>query len=150
MTLKKRILDLITFLAVSIIVSAVSGCCYLHLFVKGTDGFSDLANFFDNTLVTAGLPVPALPQALVLALGAALVLQIRRFFGVTRWSGPASIFSLQYSDSSALDTRVGLGSVFAALVSCGSGAPVGQYGPVIHLGATVSKLLKERICPTAP
>ena len=55
------------------------------------------------------------------------------------------MFALQYRAGPPLNTRVGIGSVLAALIACSSGAPVGQYGPVIHLGATVSQSLRERI-----
>ena len=79
-------------------------------------------------------------------VGAALILQIRRVFGVTHWSGPAeSMFALQYRAGPPLNTRIGTGSVLAGFIACSSGAPVGQYGPVIHLGATVSQSLRERI-----
>ena len=75
-------------------------------------------------------------QGIALFIGAALILQIRRVFGVTHWSGPAeSMFALQYRAGPPLNTRIGTGSVLAAFVACGCGAPVGEYGPVGRRGA---------------
>ena len=117
-----------------------------NLFIQGEVIFELLGNFFTSLFSSQLLKNSFWIQAIALFVGAALILQIRRIFGVTHWSGPAeSMFALQYRAGPPLNTRVGIGSVLAALIACSSGAPVGQYGPVIHLGATVSQSLRERI-----
>ena len=61
---------------------------------------------------------------------------VRRVLGITAWSGPAdSIYAVQQSRES-LDVRVGMGSTIAAFVAASGGGSVGQYGPLVHFGAT--------------
>ena len=117
-----------------------------NLFVQGGAIFIWLSEILRSVVSAASFDYAPLVQALCLFIGALLIYQIRRRFGVTKWSGPAeSMFALQYRAGPPLNTRIGAGSVFAAFVACGCGAPVGQYGPVIHLGATLSQALRNRI-----
>ena len=117
-----------------------------NLFVQGEILFVWARELMRPLLAATSLDGVDLFPGLALLFGAALILQIRQRFGVTDWSGPAeSMFALQYRAGPPLNTRVGTGSVLAAFVACGCGAPVGQYGPVIHLGATISQALRNRI-----
>ena len=88
-------------------------------------------------------PVLAAMMPLICLLVAAfLILQVRRLFGITRWHGPAdSIFAAHRTDNE-LDIRSGFGSTFAALISAGGGASVGQYGPLVHFGATMGSAFR--------
>ena len=88
-------------------------------------------------------PVLAAMMPLIcLLLAAFLILQVRRLFGITRWHGPAdSIFAAHRTDNE-LDIRSGFGSTFAALISAGGGASVGQYGPLVHFGATMGSAFR--------
>ena len=59
------------------------------------------------------------------------------------WHGPAdSIFAAHRTDND-LDVRAGLGSTLAAFISASGGASVGQYGPLVHFGATVGSILRR-------
>ena len=74
-------------------------------------------------------------------LAACLVIIVKQVFGITKWSGPAdSIFAAQQTKE-RLDVRLGIGSTLAALVNASGGASVGQYGPLVHFGATVSEII---------
>jgi len=74
-------------------------------------------------------------------IAACLIIVVRRVFGITKWSGPAdSIFAAQQSKD-RLDVRLGIGSTLAALINASGGASVGQYGPLVHFGATVSEII---------
>ena len=88
-------------------------------------------------------PVLAAMMPLICLLVAAfLILQVRRLFGITRWHGPAdSIFAAHRTDNE-LDIRSGFGSTIAALISAGGGASVGQYGPLVHFGATMGSAFR--------
>jgi CIC family chloride channel protein len=120
-----------------------------NLFIQGEAIFGLISNFFASVASPQLVEKTYWIQGVALFIGAALILQIRRVFGVTYWSGPAeSMFALQFREGPPLNTRIGTGSVLAAFVACGCGAPVGQYGPVIHLGATISQSLRERIRTT--
>ena len=117
-----------------------------NLFVQGSGVFIWLREILRSVVSATSFDYAPFLQALCLFVGALLIYQIRRRFGVTKWSGPAeSMFALQYRAGPPLNTRIGAGSVFAAFVACSCGAPVGQYGPVIHLGATLSQALRNRI-----
>ncbi len=117
-----------------------------NLFVHGEVLFVWASEVLRPVFAATSLDGVDLFPGLALLFGAAVILQIRQRFGVTDWSGPAeSMFALQYRAGPPLNTRIGTGSVLAAFVACGCGAPVGQYGPVIHLGATISQALRNRI-----
>ena len=78
-----------------------------------------------------------------LLVAACLILIVRHMFGITRWHGPAdSIFAAHRTDND-LDVRAGLGSTLAAFISASGGASVGQYGPLVHFGATVGSILRR-------
>ena len=78
-----------------------------------------------------------------LLVAACLILIVRHMFGITRWHGPAdSIFAAHRTDND-LDVRAGLGSTLAAFISASGGASVGQYGPLVHFGATVGGILRR-------
>jgi len=75
---------------------------------------------------------------------AALVLWgVRRFFGIVRWHGPADSIYAAHRLDNEIDVRAGIGSTLAAFISMSGGAPVGQYGPLVHFGATVGCYLRQ-------
>ncbi|MDA8536852.1 chloride channel protein [Alphaproteobacteria bacterium] len=77
-------------------------------------------------------------------IGAALLLwAAKRFFGVARWHGPADSIYAAHRLDNEIDVRTGIGSTLAALISMGGGAPVGQYGPLVHFGATLGSFLRQ-------
>ena len=134
-----------SYLVLAITVGAIASAT-ANLFIQGEAIFAAIGDFFGRFASPQPAENAHWIQGITLFIGAALILQIRRVFGVTHWSGPAeSMFALQYRAGPPLNTRIGTGSVLAAFVACGCGAPVGQYGPVIHLGATISQGLRKRI-----
>ncbi len=58
-----------------------------------------------------------------------------------RAHGPAEVVVAVQVQRGRLSLRAGLVSALAALVSLGSGASVGQYGPLVHMGATLGSAL---------
>ena len=87
--------------------------------------------------------VASMMPLICLLFAAFLILQVRKLFGITRWHGPAdSIFAAHRTDNE-LDIRSGFGSTVAALISAGGGASVGQYGPLVHFGATMGSALRR-------
>ena len=77
-----------------------------------------------------------------LILAAILVIGVRRLFKISRWHGPAdSIFAAHRTDNE-LDVKAGFGSTVAAFISASGGASVGQYGPLVHFGATIGSALR--------
>ena len=82
---------------------------------------------------------------ITLGIAAGLIFLVRRVLGITAWSGPAdSIYAVQQSRES-LNVRVGMGSTIAAFVAASGGGSVGQYGPLVHFGATMTEVLLKYI-----
>ena len=131
------IATLITGAGIGLLVSLVAS-----LFVTGLQFFAEQRDeMVDNASllnVTFGSFVPML-----WLLGAAVLLWfVRRFFGITRWHGPAdSIFAAHRLDNE-IDVKAGVGSTAAAFISIAGGASVGQYGPLVHFGATIGGYLR--------
>ena len=95
-----------------------------------------------QTFTIGGLPF-SLGPLLSLLLAASLLLVVRRIFHITRWHGPAdSIYAAHRADNE-LDVRAGFGSTLAAFISASGGASVGQYGPLVHFGATMGSFLRQ-------
>lgn len=99
---------------------------------------------------TASAHLPETLQALspfapllTLLLAAGAVLLVRRLFSITRWHGPADSILAAHQSGNTLDVKAGLGSTLAAFLSAGGGASVGQYGPLVHFGATVAALVAK-------
>ena len=87
--------------------------------------------------------IAALLPLFCLFFAAFLILQVRRVFGIDRWHGPADSIYAAHRTDNELDTRKGFGSTLAALISAGGGASVGQYGPLVHFGATMGSLVRS-------
>jgi CIC family chloride channel protein len=85
-------------------------------------------------VVAATLLVPAVGGLIV---GLVVHFLVRQKRGL---SPPDAILAAQTSGP-APGFRSGLASTFAALVSLGSGASVGQYGPLVYLGAMFGNLV---------
>ena len=132
------VVTLITGTGIGLVVSFVAS-----LFVAGLhfltdqrsrmDGYLTFLEFYDGSLVP-----------MLWLIGAALLLWcVRRLFGIERWHGPAdSIFGAHRLDNE-IDVRAGIGSTLAAFISLGGGASVGQYGPLVHFGATVGTYIRQ-------
>ena len=80
---------------------------------------------------------------LSLVIAAGLILVIRRVFGISRWHGPADSIYAAHRTDNELDVRAGFGSTLAAFISASGGASVGQYGPLVHFGATMGSFLRQ-------
>ena len=71
------------------------------------------------------------------ALGGLVVGILHRYIPERRPHGPPDIISAVQGMGGRIPLRSGLLSALSALVSLGTGASVGQYGPLAHLGATL-------------
>lgn len=81
-------------------------------------------------LMAATIAVPA--------VGGLLVGLITRYaIPGQRPQGPPDVIEAAQRGHGHVPLRGGLATAAAALVSLGSGASVGQYGPLVHLGATI-------------
>jgi len=81
-------------------------------------------------LMAATVAVPAIG-------GLAVGLITRHLIPDQRPQGPPDVIEAAQRGHGHVPLRGGLATAAAALVSLGSGASVGQYGPLVHLGATI-------------
>ncbi len=80
---------------------------------------------------------------LFITLAAFAILALRKMLGITFWNGPADSIYAAHQDADELDLRTGFGSTIAALISAAGYASVGQYGPLVHFGATAGTAAKK-------
>ena len=132
------LVTLVTGTGIGLSVSLVAS-----LFVAGlhflTDNRQSMGGNFPILQFAGGSLVPML-----WLIGAAFLLWgVRRLFGIVRWHGPAdSIFGAHRLDNE-IDGKAGIGSTIAAFIAMGGGASVGQYGPLVHFGATIGSYIRQ-------
>lgn len=114
-----------------------------NLFIEGARYFLSLQSSSGTMSVRIGnIDINLLPTV-AMVLSAILILTVRKLLGVTKWSGPADSIYALHQQKVGVDVRVGIGSTLAAFISASGGASVGQYGPLVHFGATLATLLSR-------
>lgn len=88
----------------------------------------------------------------VFLTGAALaVIWLRKLLRLTAWAGPADSIYAAHAPHHELNLKQGAASTLAAFISAAGGASVGQYGPLVHFGATVGsgfrRVFKDFLSP---
>ena len=123
---------------IGVVVSFVSS-----LFVMGVQWLVESrSGTTDALLHLPGTGLSLMPM-LWLIVSALLLVLVRRLFRIDRWHGPADSIYAAHRTDNELDLRAGIGSTLAAFISLGGGAPVGQYGPLVHFGAAIGSYLSE-------
>ena len=77
------------------------------------------------------------------AVGGLVVGLMLRHIPERRPHGPPDVIRVVQGPEGRIAPRSGLLSALASLVSLGAGASVGQYGPLVHLGATLGSLVSR-------
>ena len=80
-----------------------------------------------------------------LSVAAIVISLIKTNFKVARWQGPADTIFAAHRIDNELDVKAGIASTLAAFVSAAGGASVGQYGPLVHFGATLGAFVKATL-----
>lgn len=80
---------------------------------------------------------------LCLFIAAIFIIILKSIFGIERWHGPADAIHAAHRTDNELDIKSGFGSTLAAFISAAGGASVGQYGPLVHFGATMGSFLRR-------
>jgi len=138
------LLDMASQLLLAVIVGLVMAVV-ANAFVEGARWFFNSSQTENLVSVQVGGHRYNLDIFLTLSLAAVLIFLVRRMLGITQWSGPAdSIYAVQQSRE-PLDIRVGMGSTLAAFIAASGGGSIGQYGPLVHFGATMTEVLLKYI-----
>ena len=114
-----------------------------NAYVSGVHVFTELREHHSLFEISLAGNQFELASLIFLWVAAGIVIVIRRVFGVVRRHGPAdSIYHAQQSKE-PLDIKHGIASTLTAFTSAAGGGSVGQYGPLVHFGATLGIAVKR-------
>lgn len=82
---------------------------------------------------------------LVPALGGLVLGCVLQYLPGRRYHGIADVMEACAMNSARMPVRSGIGAALAASVSLGVGAPLGREGPAVHIGASISSYLAEKL-----
>lgn len=82
---------------------------------------------------------------LVPAIGGLVIGIVVQFLPGKRYHGIADVMEACALNSARMPVRSGVGAALATGVSLGVGAPLGREGPAVHIGASISAYLAERL-----
>lgn len=114
-----------------------------NLFVMGVQWFGQQREASDLLSFTLGDQSLSFSSVLFLWAAAAVVVFIKTGLGISRWAGPADSMYAAHQVHQPLDIKTGFASTLAAFASASGGASVGQYGPIVHFGATMGIWFKR-------
>ena len=133
-------------LALLLILGTVMGLVMAIMANGFVEGVSSAASFRESAELlqfTIGSSSYSASSLVILLLAATVVIALRRALELDSWAGPADSILAAHTDSSDVDIKKGLASTLAAFTSAAGGGSVGQYGPLVHFGATVGSIFKK-------
>lgn len=88
---------------------------------------------------------PAWQVILVPTLGGLVLGVLLQYLPNRRYHGIADVMEACALNSARMPVRSGVGAGLAAALSLGVGAPLGREGPAVHIGASISSWLAEKL-----
>ena len=138
---KNRITQIINIFVFGLIMGGLMAVC-ANIFVSTVALISSYRHGIDIFTINIGnFDLNYLP-IITLLIAASLIIFIKNSFKIARWNGPADAIYAAHRTDNELDTKVGYLSTLVALISASGGASVGQYGPLVHVGATIGTSLR--------
>ena len=140
--LRKTLFELVIIIAFGLTIGLIMAVA-ANLFVEGVRAAAAVraetqwANFtlFGNTYSFASV--------IFLLAAAGLVVGLKSYLKLPGWAGPADTIYAAHSSAQNLDVKKGMASTLAAFVTASGGGSVGQYGPLVHFGASVGVLFRR-------
>ena len=126
-------LELVRVLFVGLVIGILGGVA-ANLFVLGVGTIDGLIR--EQMVGQSALSTGLIRWAALIA-GALGIYGLKQAFKMDRWHGPADAILGAHRPDAPFPAREGFISTTAAFVSASAGASVGQYGPVLHFGASV-------------
>lgn len=114
-----------------------------NLFVIGVHWFEEQREASTLFSINVGDQLLSFSSVIFLWIAAAIVVTLKIAFGISRWTGPADSIYAAHQINEPLDIKTGLASTLAAFSAASGGASVGQYGPLVHFGATMGIWVKR-------
>lgn len=99
----------------------------------------------ERELSAAVAALPAWRVVFVTTVGGLVVGTLLQFVPGRRYHGIADVMEACALNSARMPIRSGLGAALAAGISLGIGAPLGREGPAVHIGASLSAWIAERL-----
>lgn len=139
--------ELLQVLAIGLLIGVLGGFA-ANFFVLGV---SYIDGSINGQLVDLTVNESVIVRWLALVAAVLLIFLLKRAFSMERWYGPADTLLYVHRPGMNFPIKQGFISTGAAFISASAGASVGQYGPVLHFGASVGAyikgLLPSRISP---
>jgi chloride channel protein, CIC family len=142
-TIGRGPLPVLRFLGLVLLGAAVGGVAALFAagFVRGVLWLNELLLISPRSRMMFALPeLLVLTTIAVPAVGGLIVGYLHRTIPEQRPHTPADAIAAVQTRRGRLPARAGGITALSALISLGTGASVGQYGPLVHLGATLGSL----------
>ena len=105
-------------------------------------GYGDASEIRYSHIIAAR---PAWQVILVPAIGGLVLGVVMQFLPGRRYHGIADVMEACALNSARMPVRSGVGAGLAAALSLGVGAPLGREGPAVHIGASISAWLAEKL-----
>lgn len=139
---REALIEVVIILVVGSLIGAVLAAVS-NLFVMGVQYFTRQRELTEIFTISFGEQSINYSSVLFLWVAAAIVVFIRTTLEIQRWTGPADSMYAAHQVQEPLNIRQGFGSTLAAFASASGGASVGQYGPIVHFGATMGIWVKR-------
>jgi len=141
-----RLGNRLTYFALAALIGVVVGLLTLALielvlFVQYLGYGESSENWFAEIIEAR----PAWQVILVPAVGGLALGILMQFLPSRRYHGIADVMEACALNSARMPVRSGVGAGLAAALSLGVGAPLGREGPAVHIGASISAWLAERL-----
>ncbi len=120
---------------------ATLGLIHLILLVQWI-GYGDASEFRFAQIADA---LPAWRVILIPTVGGLLVGLLMEWLPGKRYHGIADVMEACALNSARMSVRSGIGAAVAAALSIGVGAPLGREGPAVHIGASISAWIAEKL-----
>lgn len=139
-------LDFAIELTLLLILGAATGFIMAIMANSFVEGVSAAETFRDSLSImefTIAGEAYSFSSLFILLFAAAVVVGLKKLLQIDNWAGPADSILAAHTVSSVVEVKKGLASTLAAFTSAAGGGSVGQYGPLVHFGATVGSILKR-------
>ena len=143
-----KVRDALIELMVIILIGGLIGAVLAvvsNLFVTGVQWFGHQREVSDILSLSIGGDSISFSSVVFLWVAAAVVVFLKTSLGLSNWTGPADSMYAAHQVNEPLDIKTGLASTLAAFTSASGGGSVGQYGPIVHFGATMGIWVKRFI-----
>jgi CIC family chloride channel protein len=143
-----KVRDALIELLVIILIGGLIGAVLAvvsNLFVTGVQWFGHQREVSDILSLSIGGDSISFSSVVFLWAAAAVVVFLKTSLGISNWTGPADSMYAAHQVNEPLDIKTGLASTLAAFTSASGGGSVGQYGPIVHFGATMGIWVKRFI-----